>query len=86
MRINIVINDQTIMEDIRLAIENLLEDNDIRFPSADAREEFEQECFDEIADTHENNSAWDSSYLPTWDMIQTKVQDAMYEHEYNTEC
>ena len=38
MRINIVINDQTIMEDIKLAIENLLDDNDIRFPSEEARD------------------------------------------------
>ena len=69
MRINIVINDQTIMEDILFELESMEEDKEISFKDRQEREEFASDIFDEIAskvECYEN-------YFPTWENIWNTV-------------
>ena len=61
MRINITINDETIMQDIDFAVNDLLEDEEISFNSEDEKREFIQDCFDNIAQKIELYP----NYLPT---------------------
>ena len=65
MRIEIIINDQTIMEDIQQEIDNMEEDNEISFKDEQERNEFADDCFEEIAQAYE----WRESWMPTWENI-----------------
>lgn len=69
MRINIVINDQTIMEDILGELESMEEDKEITFNGKQEREEFASDIFDEIASKMECYA----DYFPTWENIWNTV-------------
>ena len=75
MRINIVINDQTIMEDIMTAIADMERDEEITFQTDNERNEFANDCLDEIASRIE---CWDD-YFPTfervWDAVKRTAED-----------
>ena len=49
MRIEIIINDQTIRNDIRYVIDRMIEDEEITFKDDLDYQEFTDDCFDEIA-------------------------------------
>lgn len=78
MRINIAINDKTILDDIQYHIDNMIEDEEIAFPDAKARNDFEVECLDSILTTCE----YDADYLPTWSEIMNKVHDKADDYGY----
>ena len=78
MRISIIINDQTIMEDILFELENMETSDEIRFPDDDAKQEFA----DEIADTIITQCENDADFLPTWSEIWNAVHDAAQDSEY----
>ena len=69
MRINIVINDQTVMEDILLVIEDMEQNEEITFQTDKERKEFADDCFDEIASKCECYS----EYSPTWESTRETV-------------
>ena len=69
MRINIVINDQTIMDDILCVIEDMENDEEITFKDDQERQAFADECFDDIASKTECYS----DYYPTWENICSTV-------------
>ena len=75
MRINIVINDQTIMEDLMTAIAGMERDEEITFQTDNERNEFANDCLDEIASRIE---CWDD-YFPTfervWDAVKRTAED-----------
>lgn len=71
-RISITINDDTIMDDVQLTIDYMLEDNEITFPDDEAREEFARDCADEIIDRYE--CSWDDS-IPDMEAIRDAVID-----------
>jgi len=65
MRIEIIINDKTIMDNIQYEIDNMLEDEEISFEDEQERQEFADDCFDEIASKVECRP----EYYPTWENI-----------------
>lgn len=67
MRINITINDETIMNDIQYAIE----EEEYIFESEEEKADFEAECFETIA----YKTEFYEDYLPTWDKILDAVMD-----------
>ena len=69
MRINIVINDQTIMDDIMTVIADMERDEEITFQTDNERKEFADDCLDEIASKIE---CWED-YFPTWENIWNTV-------------
>ena len=71
-RISITINDDTIMDDVQLTIDYMLEDDEITFPNDEAREEFANDCADEIIDRYEDS--WDDS-IPDMEVIRNIVYD-----------
>lgn len=71
-RISITINDDTIMDDVQLTIDYMLEDDEITFPNDEAREEFANDCTDEIIDRYEDS--WDDS-IPDMEVIRNIVYD-----------
>lgn len=71
-RISITINDDTIMDDVQLTIDYMLEDDEIIFPNDEAREEFANDCADEIIDRYANS--WDDS-IPDMEIIRDIVYD-----------
>lgn len=75
MRINIVINDQTIMEDIMTVIADMERDEEISFQTDNERKEFADDCLDEIASKIE---CWED-YFPTfervWDAVKRTAED-----------
>lgn len=78
MRINIAINDKTILDDIQYHIDNMIEDEEIAFPDDKARNDFEEECLDSILTTCE----YDADYLPTWSEIMNSVHDKADDYGY----
>lgn len=71
MRISISIDDDTIMNDIQYEIDCLIEDGEIHFQNDDAREAFENACFDEIESKYESYP----TYIPDWESILDTVQN-----------
>lgn len=71
-RISITINDETILADVQLTIDYMLEDEEITFPNDEAREEFANDCAEEIIDRYENS--WDDS-IPGMEAIRDIVYD-----------
>ena len=69
MRINITINDETIMEDILYELENMEEDKEISFKDKQEREEFVNNIFEEIASKVERYT----NYFPNWENIWNTV-------------
>ena len=69
MRIHIVINDETIKADIREEIEEMESLCEITFNSEGEREEFVDECFDEIASRCECYADYFPSYDKIWESV-----------------
>ena len=65
MRINITINDDTIRRDVKEAVDNYKEDFDFSFPSADAEEEFIEDCAESVIDKYEMYE----TYTPNYDDV-----------------
>lgn len=78
MRIRINIDDDTIMNDIQYEVDCLIEDGEIHFPDDDAREAFENACFDEIESKYESYP----DYLPNWESILDTVQNMAQDSGY----
>lgn len=77
MRINIVINDQTIMDDIMTVIEDMEQNEEITFQTDKERKEFADDCFDEIASKCE----YYAEYFPTWEKTWETVHNMAEERE-----
>lgn len=71
MKISVTIDDDTIMNDIQYEIDCLVEDGEIHFQSDEAREEFANDCLDEIVSKYESYP----TYLPDWESILDTVQN-----------
>lgn len=69
MRIEIIINDETIMGNIQYEIDNMLEDEEISFEDEQERQEFADDCLDEIVSKTECRP----EYYPTWEAILETV-------------
>ena len=77
-QISITINDDTIMDDIQYEIDCLIEDKEISFPSDEAREEFADDCLDEIVSKYESYP----TYIPDWESILDTVQSMAQDNGY----
>lgn len=71
MRFEVTINDETILNDIQYEIDNMVEDEAIAFSCDDDREEFAQDCLEEILDMCENRA----DFFPTPQIIRDIVYD-----------
>lgn len=75
MRINIVINDNTIRADIVEAVETAEKYNEIAFPTEEERECFINECADDVIYKYECYM----NYVPNYDeIVLDAAKDAGY--------
>lgn len=81
MRIEIIINDETIKQDVLHELDEMEFAEEAMFPSEEAKNELAEEITDTIITRCEN----DADYLPTWTAVWEAVHDAVREHEYETE-
>lgn len=65
MRINIIINDETIREEVKEAVQFAEWDNFIGFPDGAAREEFIDDVTDEIISKYEIYANYHPDYAET---------------------
>lgn len=78
MRVKIEINDETIAEDIRFEMQNLLECGKLDVMTSKEIDELADECLDTILTRCE----FDADYFPTWEEIRGTVHNAAAEHGY----
>jgi len=62
MRINIVINDETIERDVKSAVADLENSDEIYFTFETERTEFIEECVEEVISNYEIRSDYSPSY------------------------
>ena len=79
MRIEITINDETIMNDVCEELDEMEFAEEAMFPSEEAKKELAEE----ITDTIITRCEYDANYLPTWQIVWDAVHDAVREHEYD---
>lgn len=75
MRINIIINDQTIMDDIMTVIEDMEHDEEIAFKDENERSEFANDCLDEIASKIECYDDYFPTFERVWDAVKRTAED-----------
>ena len=79
MRIEIIINDETIKQDVLHELDEMEFAEEAEFPTDEAKQELAEEITDTIITRCEN----DSDYLPTWINVWDAVHEAVLEHEYD---
>lgn len=62
MRINIIINDETIRRDVSQAVENLFEDGEIDFVFESEKTEFISDCVDDVIEKYELYEYYSPNY------------------------
>ena len=62
MRINIVINDETIERDVKRAVADLENSDEIYFTFETERTEFIEECIEEVISNYETRSDYSPNY------------------------